>query len=49
VLKVGEQILVKTLPLKDDGKISLTRKGLTGGNADKTSPESHDDHHHGDQ
>ena len=29
VLKVGEQILVKTLPLKDDGKISLTRKGLT--------------------
>jgi polyribonucleotide nucleotidyltransferase len=49
VLKVGEQILVKTLPLKDDGKISLTRKGLTGGSADKTSPESHDDHHHGDQ
>jgi len=49
VLKVGEQILVKTLPLKDDGKISLTRKGLTGGNADKTSPEFHDDHHHGDQ
>jgi polyribonucleotide nucleotidyltransferase len=49
VLKVGEQILVKTLPLKDDGKISLTRKGLTGGNADKVSPESDNDHHHGDQ
>jgi polyribonucleotide nucleotidyltransferase len=49
VLKVGEQILVKTLPLKDDGKISLTRKGLSAGNADKASPESHDDHHHGDQ
>jgi polyribonucleotide nucleotidyltransferase len=49
VLKVGEQILVKTLPLKDDGKISLTRKGLIAGNADKAAPESHDDHHHGDQ
>jgi polyribonucleotide nucleotidyltransferase len=49
VLKVGEQILVKTLPLKDDGKISLTRKGLIAGNADKASPESHDDHRHGDQ
>ena len=49
VLKVGEQILVKTLPLKDDGKISLTRKGLVPGNADKASPESHDDHRHGDQ
>jgi polyribonucleotide nucleotidyltransferase len=49
VLKVGEQIFVKTLPLKDDGKISLTRKGLTGGSADKASPESHDDHNHGDQ
>jgi polyribonucleotide nucleotidyltransferase len=49
ILKVGEQILVKTLPLKDDGKISLTRKGLVPGNADKASPESHDDHHHGDQ
>jgi len=49
VLKVGEQILVKTLPLKDDGKISLTRKGLIAGDADKASPESHDDHRHGDQ
>jgi len=49
VLKVGEQILVKTLPLKDDGKISLTRKGLAAGNADKASTESGDDHHHGDQ
>jgi len=49
VLKVGEQILVKTLPLKDDGKISLTRKGLVAGTADKTSHELHDDHHHGDQ
>jgi len=49
VLKVGEQILVKTLPLKDDGKIALTRKGLIAGNADKAAPESHDDHHHGDQ
>ncbi len=49
VLKVGEQILVKTLPLKDDGKISLTRKGLVAGTADKTSHEPHDDHHHGDQ
>lgn len=49
VLKVGEQILVKTLPLKDDGKISLTRKGLAAGNADKASHESDDDHHHGDQ
>jgi len=49
VLKVGEQILVKTLPLKDDGKISLTRKGLPAGNADKASHESDDDHHHGDQ
>ena len=49
VLKVGEQILVKTLPLKDDGKISLTRKGLAAGNADKASTESSDDHHHGDQ
>ncbi len=37
VLKVGEQILVKTLPLKDDGKIALTRKGLIAGNADKAS------------
>lgn len=49
VLKVGEQILVKTLPLKDDGKIALTRKGLIAGNADKASTESGDDHHHGDQ
>ena len=49
VLKVGEQILVKTLPLKDDGKISLTRKGLAAGNADKASTEFGDDHHHGDQ
>jgi polyribonucleotide nucleotidyltransferase len=49
VLKVGEQILVKTLPLKDDGKISLTRKGLIAGNADKASHESDNGHHHGDQ
>src|ERR1035437_136792 len=49
VLKVGEQILVKTLPLKDDGKISLTRRGLAGGNTDKASHESDDDRHHGDQ
>lgn len=49
VLKVGEQILVKTLPLKDDGKISLTRKGLAAGNVDKASHESDDDHNHGDQ
>ena len=49
VLKVGEQILVKTLPLKDDGKISLTRKGLIAGNADKASHESDNEHQHGDQ
>ncbi|MHB8107132.1 MAG: polyribonucleotide nucleotidyltransferase [Candidatus Cryosericum sp.] len=49
VLKVGEQILVKTLPLKDDGKISLTRKGLAGANTDKASHESDDDRRHGDQ
>lgn len=45
VLKVGDQILVKTLPLKDDGKISLTRKGLAPHNGDKSSHESSDDHH----
>lgn len=49
VLKVGEEILVKTLPLKDDGKISLTRKGLTAeGDAEKTSHEPRHDHRHGD-
>ncbi len=45
VLKVGDQIQVKTLPLKDDGKISLTRKGLTGVSAPR---DEHVDHHHGE-
>lgn len=48
VLKVGEQILVKTLPLKDDGKISLTRKGLTEGDTGKPS-EPGSGHRHGGQ
>jgi polyribonucleotide nucleotidyltransferase len=49
ILKVGEQLLVKTLPLKDDGKISLTRKGLTAESPDKTEHEPRNDHHHGDR
>jgi len=49
ILKVGEQILVKTLPLKDDGKISLTRKGLAADSSDKTVHESHSEQHHGDR
>jgi len=49
ILKVGEQILVKTLPLKDDGKISLTRKGLATDSSDKTVHESHSEQHHGDR
>jgi len=49
VLKVGEQILVKTLPLKDDGKISLTRKGLTESDTSKPSHESDSGHQHGGQ
>ena len=49
ILKVGEQILVKTLPLKDDGKISLTRKGLATDSSDKTVHESRNEQHHGDR
>jgi polyribonucleotide nucleotidyltransferase len=49
ILKVGEQILVKTLPLKDDGKISLTRKGLATESSDKPVHEAHDEQHHGDR
>ncbi len=49
VLKVGEQILVKTLPLKDDGKISLTRKGLATESPDKPAHESRGEQHHGDR
>jgi len=45
VLKVGDEIQVKTLPLKDDGKISLTRKGLTGASAPR---DEHGDRHHGE-
>lgn len=47
VLKVGEQILVKTLPLKDDGKISLTRKGLGEADADKSTHGPDSGHQHG--
>lgn len=47
VLKVGEQILVKTLPLKDDGKISLTRKGLGEADGSKSSHEPESGHQHG--
>ena len=47
VLKVGEQILVKTLPLKDDGKISLTRKGLGEADADKSAHGPDSGHQHG--
>ncbi|HOV50112.1 MAG TPA: polyribonucleotide nucleotidyltransferase [Candidatus Cryosericum sp.] len=45
VLKVGDEIQVKTLPLKDDGKISLTRKGLAGTSAPR---DERGDRHHGD-
>jgi polyribonucleotide nucleotidyltransferase len=49
VLKVGEQILVKTLPLKDDGKISLTRKGLITESPEKTVHGNHNEQRHGDR
>ncbi len=49
VLKVGEQILVKTLPLKDDGKISLTRKGLITESSEKTVHEHRNEQRHGDR
>ena len=49
ILKVGEQILVKTLPLKDDGKISLTRKGLGTESSGKPVHESRSEQHHGDR
>ncbi len=45
VLKVGDEIQVKTLPLKDDGKISLTRKGLAGTSAPR---DERGDRHHGE-
>ncbi|MDO9100294.1 MAG: polyribonucleotide nucleotidyltransferase [Caldisericota bacterium] len=49
VLKVGDVILVKTLPLKDDGKISLTRKGLITEDSGKAPEESRPERHHGDR
>lgn len=49
VLKVGDQILVKTLPLKDDGKISLTRKGLITESSENSSCEPRGGKHHGDR
>jgi len=45
VLKVGDEIQVKTLPLKDDGKISLTRRGLAGTSAPR---DERGDRHHGE-